>query len=126
MHWQDAVTEQANSTKMAKAAAPHRLAAWEEVDGRIVLLRPEPTTRGLRGFLDRFFHRMSAQRIRLDEVGSFAWSLLDGQRTVAEVGEAMRREFGDQVEPVEERLGRLVWLMRKEGFLAYTDWDDGV
>lgn len=104
--------------------APFRMAEWEEVDGRIVLLRPEPATGGLRGLLDRFFHRMSARRVRLDEVGSFAWGLFDGHRTVAEVGEAMRTRFGEKVEPVEERLGRLVWLMRREGLLAYPDWDE--
>jgi hypothetical protein len=104
--------------------APFRAAGWEEVDGRIVLLRPEPTTRGLRGVMDRFFHRMSARRVRLDEVGSFAWDHFDGQRTVGEVAEAMRGEFGEQVEPVEERLGHLVWLLRKEGFLAYGHWDE--
>jgi len=106
--------------------APHRVAEWEEVDGRIVLIRPEPDTRGFRGLMDRFFHKMSARRIRLDEVGTFAWKLFDGKRTVAEIGDAMRREFGERVEPAEERLGRLVWLMRREGFLGYPGWDDGV
>ncbi|MGD2123802.1 MAG: PqqD family protein [Gemmatimonadota bacterium] len=104
--------------------APHRIAGWDEVDGRAVLIRPAPETRGIRGFMDRFFHRMSAQRVRLDELGSFAWNLFDGKRTVAEVGEAMRERYGEEVEPVEERLGRLVWLMRREGFLGYRDWDD--
>jgi hypothetical protein len=106
--------------------APQRIAEWEKVEDRTVLIRPKPETRGLRGLMDRFFHRMSAQRVRLDEVGGFAWDLFDGERTVAEVGEAMRDEFGEKVkvEPVEERLGRLVWLMRREGFLAYPDWDD--
>ena len=106
--------------------APCRIADWEEEDGRVILLRPFPTTRGFRGLLDRFFHRMSAQRIRLDEVGSSAWRSLDGTRTVAEVGELIEREFGDRVHPVEERLANLIWMLRREGFLAYPGWDDGV
>jgi hypothetical protein len=104
--------------------APSRVADWEEVGDRVVVIRPAPVTEGLRGLLDRFFHRMSARRIRLDDLGGFAWKLFDGERTVAEVGELMRGEFGDRVEPVEERLGHLVWIMRKEGFLAYPGWDD--
>jgi hypothetical protein len=106
--------------------APRRIADWAEVDGRAVVLRPEPVSVGIHGLMDRFFHKMSAHRIRLDDVGSFAWVHFDGERTVGEVGELMRGEFGDRVDPVEERLGRLVWVMRKEGFLAYPDWDDGV
>ena len=106
--------------------APKRVAEWEEVDGRVVVLRPEPVSVGFRSWLDRFFHKMSAHRIRLDEVGSFAWKQLDGQRTVADVGDLLRGEFGDRVDPVEERLGHMIWTMRKEGFLAYPGWDDGV
>jgi len=105
--------------------APRRIAEWEEADEQIILIRPPPGTDGLQGVMDRFFHKMSASRIRLDEVGGFAWVHFDGDRTVAQVGELMRREFGERVEPVEERLGHLVWVMRKEGFLAYPEWDEG-
>jgi len=104
--------------------APVRVARWEEVEGRIVVLRPAPTTRGVRGALDRFFHRMSANRIRLDEVGSLAWKALDGDRTVSEVAALLRETFGENVDPAEERLGHLIWVMRKEGLLAYPGWDE--
>jgi hypothetical protein len=104
--------------------APVRLADWEEVGGRVVVLRPPPRTRGLRGGLDRFFHRLSASRIRLDEVGSVAWRALDGDRTVGEVAGMLREEFGERVHPVEERLGHLIWMMRREGFLGYPGWDE--
>ena len=57
-------------------------------------------------------------------MGGFVWLCLDGDRTVEEVGELMREEFGERVEPVAERLGHFVWIMRKEGFLIYPDWDE--
>jgi len=104
--------------------APVRVAHWEEVGGRVVVLRPPPTTKGLRGFMDRFFHHMSANRIRLDDVGSVAWRALDGDRTVAEVADLLRDEFEERVDPVGERLGHLIWLMRKEGLLRYPGWDE--
>lgn len=104
--------------------APFRRADWEEKEERVVLLRPEPTTSGFRGLMDRFFHRMSASRIRLDEVGSFAWLHLDGERTVGEVAEFLSKEFGERVAPVEERLAHLIWMLRKEKLLGYPGWDD--
>lgn len=104
--------------------APVRFAKWEEVEGKVILLRPKPTTRGPRGLLDRFFHRMSASRIRLDEFGSFAWLRLDGSRTVGQVVELMREEFGEGVDPAEERLSHLIWLLRREELLGYPGWDD--
>lgn len=100
------------------------MAESEDEEGHVVLLRPPPKAQGLRGLMERFFHRMSAQRIRLDEVGSFAWRSLDGTRTVAEVAESMREEFGERVEPAEERLGHLVLIMRREGLLGYPGYDE--
>jgi len=104
--------------------APRRIAEWEEAEGRVTVLRPHPGTRGWKRVLDRILNALSANRIRLDEMGSFAWRHLDGNRTVQEVAGLMREEFGVTVEPVEARLGHLIWLMRREGFLVYPGWDE--
>lgn len=104
--------------------APVRVAPWEEEAGRVVVVRPKPGTRGVRGALDRFFHGMSARRIRLDEIGSFAWRHLDGNRTVGQVAILLTDEFGEAVTPAEERLSQLVRLLRQEGLLAYPGWDE--
>jgi len=104
--------------------APRRVAEWEEEDGRIIVLRPEPTSRGPRGLLDRFFHKMSASRIKLDEVGSFVWLRLDGERDVAQIAELLKAEFGEAVQPAEERLGYLIRLLRQEQLVVYPGWDE--
>jgi hypothetical protein len=66
---------------------------------------------------------MAVKSLRLDEVGSFAWQLLDGEHTVGQVAVAVREHFGDAVEPAEERVGHLVRLLRQEGLIAYPEWD---
>ena len=104
--------------------SPLRLAEWEGGGSRVTVIRPPPRTGGIRGVLDRLLHALSTRRIRLDEVGSFAWTRFDGHNTVGEIGDLLRAEFGDRVEPVEERLGHLVWLLRREGLLAYPGWDE--
>jgi hypothetical protein len=43
---------------------------------------------------------------------------------VAEVAAMLREEFGEGVHPVEERLGHLIWMMRREGLLGYPGWDE--
>lgn len=106
--------------------APVRTADWEEIEGRIVVLRPTPWRHGLGGLLDRFFYLMAAKRIKLDEIGSMAWRLLDGNRTVAEVARSLEVEFGDKVVPVDERLGYLVRVLRREELVGYPSWDDWV
>jgi len=103
--------------------APVRLAAWEESEGRVTVTRPRPVTRGLRGFADLFSYWMSVRRIRLDEIGSFCWKLLDGRRTVGEVAVAARERFGETVDPAEERVGQFVRVLRYQGMLGYPGWD---
>ncbi len=103
---------------------PVRIAEWEEVGERVVVLRPAPTSRGLKRLLDSFLHSLSARRLRLDDIGSFAWRELDGERTVGQVAARMRERFGDSVEPAAERLGHLIRAMHREGLVAYPGWDD--
>ena len=103
--------------------APVRVARWRQVEDRVVVERPKPRARFPRILLEWLLHLMAVKSLRLDEVGSFAWQLLDGEHTVGQVAVAVRERFGDAVEPAEERLGHLVRLLRQEGLIAYPEWD---
>lgn len=104
--------------------APVRTAEWEEVAGRVVVHRPTPTRRGPRSAFAWLLYSLAASRIRLDEMGSCTWLLLDGEHTVAQIAQQLRERFGDAIEPAEERLGRLILVMRREGLIAYPGWDE--
>ena len=52
------------------------------------------------------------RRIRLDKFGWSAWKLIDGKRDVRKIGEGLREEHGEEVEPIYPRLSK---------FLAYLD-----
>ena len=90
----------------------------------MVIERPRPRTRGLKLPLEWLGFLMSSRRIRLDPKGSFVWKLLDGQRTVQEVANAMRAEFGAEIEPAEERVGLLIRQLRTQEMLLYPGWDE--
>jgi len=106
------------------ALKPVRVAEWDEKGDRVVVVRPRPVGPMPRVLLDRFFYLLAAQRLRLDQMGSASWLLLDGERSVAQVAELLRERFGEEVEPVEERLGHLVRVFRREGLVAYPEWDE--
>ncbi len=87
----------------------------------VVLERPRPSPGGLRGLAERLSFALAARRIRLDDVGSCSWKCFDGDTTVKEACAALRERFGDRVEPAEERLGRFVRYLHREGFLSYRE-----
>lgn len=102
---------------------PVRTAQWEEVEDQVVIQRPKPRGRGLRSVGEWLGFWMSVPRIRLDPRGSFVWLRLDGKRSVQQVADDMRTEFGDEVEPAEERTGLLVRQLRSQEMVAYPEWD---
>ena len=104
--------------------SPVRLAEWTEKSGHVIIVRPKSLRAGPLGLIDLVLYLLSARRIRLDAFGSFAWTRLDGERSVAQVVALLREEFGEKVEPAEERVGHLVRVFRREGFVAYPGWDD--
>lgn len=104
---------------------PRRRADWDEAgEDRVVLHRPKPAARGLSGLLIRIASRLAPPRLRLDPIGSSAWRGFDGARTVGQVAAQLREQFGDAAEPAEERLGKLVRLLRRDGFLALPPLDE--
>jgi Tfp pilus assembly protein PilN len=101
---------------------PVRLATWSEKEGRVVIERPKPTGAGRVGEKLRYW--LAVRRIRLDERGSLVWLMLDGAKSVAQVADALREEFGEQVEPAEDRAGQLIRMLHKEDLVAYPGWDE--
>jgi hypothetical protein len=103
---------------------PVRLAPWQEsLDGRVVISRPRPPVRGIRGLLAGVGWLLSPRRIRLDELGSFAWRRLDGATKVRSLAVAMREAFPDSRHQLEERLGAYLRAMRRLHLIAFPDWD---
>jgi hypothetical protein len=98
---------------------PVRTARWEQDGDRVVLHRPRPRAPWYLLPLEWLRFALAVRRIRLDQVGSAAWRDCDGHRTVGDVATRLRAAFGEAVEPVEERLGSLVRMLRREGLLAY-------
>lgn len=104
---------------------PVREARWEEDDeGVVTLLRDRPRVRGPRSFARWVSFMLAPPRIRLDDVGSYAWLRMNGTTDVRGLAELIRSEFGDRVEPVSQRLGHLVRVLRRERFVHYAELDD--
>ena len=100
------------------SARPRRLLDWRELDdGRCVVLRPQLGA----GRIGRWLASRLGNpcyRIRLDDVGSFIWKACDGETPLTVVAGRLRDEFGERVEPAEERLARFVQSMLRSRMVS--------
>lgn len=99
-----------------RVIAKHSI-GWEDgKDNLAVLLVPRfrsgPLARWLQPRLKK-----PHMRVNLDRVGSFVWKSIDGSKTFTEILNNMRKEFGEEIEPAEERLIKFLSILHKDKFV---------
>ena len=57
--------------------------------------------------------------VHLDEMGSFVWPLLDGEKNIIQLGKLVDAHFGEKAHPLYERLARYFQIMDSYHFI---DW----
>ena len=68
----------------------------------------------------KFFHRPRVSHIDLDELGSFIFQRIDGRRTVGQIAELVNAEFGQEAEPLYDRLVKYMQILRNNGFIRFA------
>ena len=98
---------------------PVRNIEWKKSEkGLAVLLKPKYQSAFLqKHVLPRF--KNPHYRIKLDDFGSFVWEASDGTRTVKETGELLRNKFGEEIDPLYERLSQFFHSLEKNGFIIF-------
>ena len=67
----------------------------------------------------KFFHTPRVSHIKLDEYGSFLWKELDGRRTVGQLAQRMKEQFGDKAEPLYDRLVHYMQILHNNKFILF-------
>lgn len=75
---------------------------WENLDGNIVLQKENKGT--LNVVFQKVFKKPKVSMIHLDKKGSFIWKNIDGKMSIYEIGQKLSKEFGDEAQPLYERL----------------------
>ena len=57
--------------------------------------------------------------IHLEEFGSFIWPLIDGEKTILEIGDFVKEHFGEKAEPIYERLAQHFRVLNSYGFVEW-------
>lgn len=98
---------------------PERI-SWSADEKGIVTLDIENV-----GFFNRlaqkFFKKPPVSHIHLDEMGSFVWPLMDGEKDIAALGVLVKEHFGDAAEPLYERLAKYFQILDSYSFVEWKE-----
>lgn len=67
----------------------------------------------------KLLYKPKVTHIHLDEMGSFVWPLLDGEKNIIELGEYVKEEFGEKAEPLYERLAKFFEILDSYHFVEW-------
>lgn len=90
---------------------------WEEKEGRVYLIFHHDKT--VEKFLRWLVKKPYASDLELDDLGSSTWKLIDGERSVYEIGQCLLEQYGTAVEPVNERLIMYLGHLNKKGCISF-------
>ena len=57
--------------------------------------------------------------IHLDEMGSFVWPLIDGEKDIFAIGKEVETHFGEKANPLFERLSQYFEILKNYRFIEF-------
>ena len=73
----------------------------------------------------KIFNKPRISQIHLDEMGNFIFPLINGSRSIYDIGKAVKEHFGDKAEPLYERLIKYLKTMEECGFITLKASEGG-
>ncbi len=93
---------------------------WKTDETGIVTLEIE--NKGVFNLIaQKLFKKPRISYVHLDETGSFVWPLIDGERSIMELGKAVNEEFGEKAEPLYERLAKYFQILDSYSFIEWKN-----
>lgn len=112
--------KQIQQNYLDKRPVRHSGLEWTADDNGVVTLSIEN-----KGFFNciaqKLFKKPRISYVHLDETGSFVWPLLDGEKTIFEIGKEVEEKFGEAAHPLYERLAKYFQILDSYGFV---DWNE--
>lgn len=68
----------------------------------------------------KIFKKPKISYIHLDEMGSFVWPIINGEKNITEIGEAVDEHFGEKAHPLYERLAKYFQILESYGFVKLS------
>lgn len=82
------------------------------------------------GFLDRMVRKIAKtpdkKVVSLDDLGSGVWNAIDNKRKLGEVALIIKEEFGEDANPLYERLVKFIRLLKNNDFIDLKSVNENV
>ncbi len=98
---------------------PEQNAQIEPGEGNLVTLLSPKTNNSIGRWLIRKLKTSSYYKIKLDQFGTYIWQQIDGIKSVYEICNALKQQFGNDVEPVHERVSLFLKSMAVRNLITY-------
>ncbi|MDE7133569.1 MAG: PqqD family protein [Lachnospiraceae bacterium] len=98
---------------------PERAAklTWSEDEEGMIILEVE-NTGVFNRIAQKLFKRPKYTKVHMEKYGSFLWPLIDGERTVMELADLQKAQFGEEVEPLYPRVAKYMQIMESYDFIS--------
>lgn len=70
-------------------------------------------------FAQIFFKKPKISYIHLDKNGSFVWPIIDGKKNIIEIGKEVEAHFGEEANPLYERLAQFFRILESNKFITW-------
>ena len=100
-----------------KPARPEGI-SWSADENGIVTLDIE-NTGAFNRIAQKLLKKPKVTHIHLDEIGSFVWPLLDGEKNIIELGKEVEKHFGEKANPLYGRLAKYFQILDSYHFVEW-------
>ena len=69
----------------------------------------------------KLFKKPKISYVHLDEMGSFLWPLMNGEKDIIALGEMVDEHFGEKASPLYERLAKFIQILESYHFIVFND-----
>ena len=91
---------------------------WSANEEGIVTLEIE--NKGFFKFLtQKLLKKPRISYVHLDEMGSFVWHIIDGEKNIFDIGKDVESHFGEKANPLYERLSQYFEILKNYKFIYF-------
>lgn len=92
--------------------------AWSKDEKGLVTFAI-PNTGIMNRIAQKLLKKPKVSYVHLEEIGSFVWQHLDGEKDITALGTEVREHFGEKAEPLYERLAKYFQILDSYQFIEW-------